>query len=285
MAFPREASVELGPSSRRPHSGHAHSASGFRALLGGLVALAISGCEDVGRVGIGGTCAAANECASSLCVDGLCVDPAADEDQDGIINGVEYNIGSDAGLQDSDADQILDPDELGPGLELVDTDRDGKPDIVESAIADADGDCITDQYDADDGTPNTDKSPMIAAVCPEFGICGAQWDKLRAACPDGGGAVCILDDVVGYANPEVCDGRDDNCDGRVDEDFPNGCGVPKTSFIAAGSGGKTVATQRFRATLAMGQPALKQTGTSRFSAVIGGNPALTPAPRTVTENP
>ncbi len=285
MAFHKEANIELGLFTSLDALVDSRRATGIRYLFCAVLAPWLLGCEDAGSVGVGGTCAASTECSTSLCVQGSCVDPSADEDSDGLINGFEYNLGSDAGLKDSDDDQILDPDELGPGLELIDTDRDGKPDIVESAVADVDGDCITDQYDAHDDNPDTDKSPMIAAVCPEFGICGEQRDKLRAACPNGGAAVCILDDVVGFANPEVCDGRDDNCDGRVDEDFPGGCSVARTSFIAPGSGGKTVATSRFRATLAMGQPALKQTGTSKFRAVIGGNPALAPQSRSVTGSP
>jgi hypothetical protein len=214
----------------------------------------------------------------STCMDGVCVDPAADPDSDGLINGVEIMVGSDGDLKDTDGDAILDPDELGPGLTLIDTDGDGKADVIESAIADIDGDCITDQFDAEDGVTNSDKSPMIDAVCPKEGVCGEQLDRLRAACPDGKSAVCILDDVVGYASPELCDGRDDDCDGRVDEDFPDGCGGPATRFTAPGSGGRTVSTARYRATLVMGQPALQDVSTARHRVIVGGNPFIAPHP-------
>jgi hypothetical protein len=248
-------------------------------LSAAACALVLWGCSEEGKRPIGSTCDGSEQCASGLCLEGECVDPLGDADGDGLLNAVEYDLGSDALLQDSDADGILDPSELGEGFALVDTDGDAKADILESATRDNDGDCIPDQYDADDATPNTDLSPMIAVVCPRVGVCAADGAVLGAVCPNGRDALCVFEGVPGYANPEAtCDGRDENCDGQTDETFPGGC--RSIGFLTPGSGGREVATARHRATLVFGQPALGTgtTATSRHRAIIGGNPVLSPSP-------
>lgn len=246
--------------------------------------MGLVGCGDADKRPLGATCSDSEQCLGGVCLDGRCVDPLGDDDEDGLTNGLEYTIGSEPGLRDTDRDGIIDPDELGPGLVLIDTDGDGFPDILESAIEDRDGDCIPDQFDARNEVPDTDLSPMVDVVCPKLGLCLDQADKLRVHCPQGV-ATCLFTDVVGYASPEAaCDGRDDNCDGQVDEAFPGGCTQkPSTPFVAP-AGGKTVSTSRYRATLVMGQPALIQTSTERHSAILGGNPILAPQPRP-EENP
>ena len=102
---------------------------------------------------LGASCGASDECGSGLCLAGSCVDPNADEDGDTLTNGIEALLTSDPTEADSDHDGIVDPDELGPNLELIDSDGDGKPDIIESIIADQDHDCVVDQLDPDDDTP------------------------------------------------------------------------------------------------------------------------------------
>jgi hypothetical protein len=241
-----------------------------------LWAFASGGCSEEGKRPIGATCGDSTECSSGLCMGGECVDPLGDADLDGVINAIETELTSDALNPDSDGDGILDPDELGSGFSAVDTDGDGKPDILESATNDADKDCITDQYDARDEQADSDLSPMVAVVCPKVGACAEEGAVLGATCPEGGAAVCVFTGVMGYADPEAsCDGRDENCDGRADEAFPGGCGA--TSFLAPGSGGRTVATSRHRATLVLGQPALGTASTNRHRVILGGNPVLTPS--------
>lgn len=243
-----------------------------------LCALALVACSDASKRPLGASCELAGECTSGLCLEGACVDPAGDLDSDGLTNGIEGELGSDSSLADSDGDSVSDPDELGNGLELIDSDGDGKPDIVESASGDADADCITDQYDSNDATPSDDVTPMVAAVCPTLGICGVEVAQLRAVCPDGAHAECVFSQVAGYANPEVrCDGRDENCDGRVDEAFPGGCGTPVTPFVGNNSAARTLATDRFRATLVIGQPTLGDGSTDRYRALVGNNPGLAPS--------
>ncbi|MFO0749595.1 MAG: hypothetical protein U1F43_28580 [Myxococcota bacterium] len=178
-----------------------------------MCAAAWTGCSDAAKRPIGATCGVSDECDSGLCYEGQCVDPAEDLDGDGLTNGFEAILGSKATLSDSDRDGVLDPDELGPNQELVDSDGDGKADIIESLVDDADKDCIVDQLDPDDGA--------------------------------------------------------------VD---PNGCPheVRARPFVAPDSGGKTVATSRYRATLVLGQPALATSRSSKHRVILGGNPAIAP---------
>lgn len=240
--------------------------------------LSLVACNAGANKPLGATCGDSAECSSGLCHGGACVDPAADPDGDGLTNAIEVGLGSDLAEPDSDGDGALDPDEL-VGLELIDTDGDGKPDIVESSRSDADGDCVTDQYDGDDMNQTDDVAAMVQAVCPLSGICAAQVSALGAACPDGQGAVCVLSGVVGYAETELaCDGRDENCDGQVDEGFAADCklAVGEPAFTAPASAARTVGTSRFRATLVVGQPALGAGGTGRHRALVGTHPGLTP---------
>lgn len=107
-------------------------------------------CSDPEKRPLGSTCEGDEQCASGLCLANECVDPAGDEDGDGLTNGLEAALGTDAFVVDTDLDGKDDLAERGTGTSPRDTDGDGIPDALESAIADADGDCIPDELDPDD---------------------------------------------------------------------------------------------------------------------------------------
>jgi hypothetical protein len=263
----------------------------MRALFGfGLLTLApvlLVACGQTLEVDLGASCTESAQCASGLCASQQCVDPRGDEDGDGLDNAFEAGNGTDPKDKDSDGDGKPDPDELGPDKELVDTDGDGRPDVIESAVSDADGDCISDERDARDATPDEDLSPMVPVVCPDAGICAEQRARLRAVCGSDGVAACAFDDVVGYASPEAsCDGVDENCDGRVDEGFAAGCARTSPTALIPARGGRTVATGRYRLTLVQGHPATGVTTSANRRAVFGVSPGFAPAPlQTAPENP
>ncbi|MCB9734981.1 MAG: hypothetical protein H6745_20530 [Deltaproteobacteria bacterium] len=151
---------------------HAGGRAGTRPLVAAFIgaAVALAGCGDEGLRPIGASCDLSTECASGLCSGGFCVDPAGDEDGDGLTNALEARVGSDASRVDSDGDGIADPDELGAGFVAIDTDGDGKPDVVESLVADSDGDCVVDQLDARDGVDDgACARPGVAFVAPGSG--------------------------------------------------------------------------------------------------------------------
>lgn len=119
------------------------------AWLSSCVAL-VGGCPEEGKRRLGASCDADEECASGLCTEGLCLDPSADDDGDTLVNRIEDALGSSPLSRDSDGDGVDDAAELDASLQVVDSDGDGRADILESATADADGDCIVDQLDPDD---------------------------------------------------------------------------------------------------------------------------------------
>ncbi|MFO0744896.1 MAG: FG-GAP-like repeat-containing protein [Myxococcota bacterium] len=194
-----------------------------------MFGLALGGaCGDGGKRPLGATCSDDATCESGLCAEGVCLDPAADDDHDNLTNGLEASLGSNPENPDTDGDGVPDGEELDGALANVDTDGDGKADVVESRTEDADHDCITDQFDAEDTVPNSDLSPMIPIVCSHVGVCAGADGQLGATCPSGT-AECVYTGVTGFADPEAaCDGVDENCDGDTDEGFGDGDhdGVP-----------------------------------------------------------
>ncbi|HRE88391.1 MAG TPA: carbohydrate binding domain-containing protein [Myxococcota bacterium] len=188
-------------------------------LLPLLFVLFMVGCPEDEKRPIGSTCGSDEQCVSGLCASNVCVDPAGDEDGDGLINGLEAALGSNAFDADSDADGKPDIDELG-GDPARDGDGDGRPDLIESAIADLDGDCVVDETD-----PDADGPGELLEACLSEGVCTTGVElrcDLQAGQPTG----CEYGKVVGYMEIDACDGLDNDCDGTTDEN----CGLePITS--------------------------------------------------------
>ncbi len=183
----------------------------------------LSACGDEPRRPIGGTCGGDSECESGLCLVGACMDPVADDDGDGLVNGLEGSLGSNPLNRDSDYDGIADADELDSG-NARDTDGDGTADILESQVDDGDGDCLPDEFDADDSSEATDLALAIAKACLRAGVCGESSSAIAARCVDRQ-LVCDYAAVPGYeAEEATCDGLDNDCDGRADEGHPDGDG-------------------------------------------------------------
>jgi len=246
----------------------------WSGVVGLVLVLGCGACGDEAKRPIGGLCEASAECATSLCMDGVCVDPDGDEDRDGLTNGFEAGIGSNGFAADTDEDGVGDRDEVGADLSVTDSDGDGKGDIVESLVRDADGDCITDQRDAEDGVMNGDLAPMVAVVCPGVGVCGAEGAVLAASCV-GGTAVCDFSRVPGYAAVEACNALDDDCDGETDEGFVAGC-VARSDrpWLVPATSGTRVQSAKYRGVLVLGSPTVQVMSSARHKAWVGLTPNL-----------
>ncbi|MCB9787475.1 MAG: hypothetical protein H6744_12415 [Deltaproteobacteria bacterium] len=170
-------------------------------------------------------CEGGTPCDDGICFGPQCLVPDGDPDGDGLINAVEAAIHTDPFNPDSDQDGRPDGEEAGTDpLRPKDTDGDGINDAMETAIEDADGDCIADQFDP---VQDDESKKKVDEVCSLEGVCGAQKGKLTAVCKPGADAtegpvwVCVYGDVVGYSagGESVCDSQDNDCDGQTDEDF------------------------------------------------------------------
>ena len=170
-------------------------------------------------------CQSDEDCPSeTLCVEQVCTASAEDTDLDGLTNGVEAQLGTDPSRVDTDGDGVADNEEVGEISAPVDTDGDGLIDALESADGDADSDCISDQFDADDASDTAVEKKL--ELCQLQGVCAGDVEPKAECAPASNPAdeptwFCSYGGVVGY-NPgpdALCDGLDNDCDGLVDEDF------------------------------------------------------------------
>ncbi len=171
---------------------------------------------------LGESCVASDECASGLCASGQCLDPEADNDVDGLTNRIEAGLGTDPLMADSDGDGIADPDELTEQVTPKDTDGDGLLDALESAAADEDLDCLSDERDARNKTVDVDPE-LVALHCPDpVGVCA---EGMVVMCRAGQG-LPVCEPIVDYeADEATCDQLDNDCDGSTDEGLLNACGT------------------------------------------------------------
>jgi len=138
--------------------------------------------------------------------------------------------GTDPFDADTDGDGSRDADELATDFSPKDTDGDGKQDAVESAKDDTDLDCIVDQADRRNTTPDGATSDRLGELCPpKVGVCGAAGAALRVMCPSGlDTPVCDFAEVPDYeASETTCDAMDNDCDGTSDE----GCDLLTVGLI------------------------------------------------------
>lgn len=178
-------------------------------------------CGDEKKRPLGDDCDQDSQCGEGLCLSNICLLPEGDNDTDTLINQTEHALGLNPLDADSDGDGIDDATEVGGDINNpIDTDGDGKIDAIESNVLDADKDCIPDQLDADDATPEADTAKRGLLMCRTSGVCATS--GVRATCDD---LVlnCDYREVTGYEATEVsCDGLDNDCNGQVDEPFAAG---------------------------------------------------------------
>ncbi len=224
--------------------------------------------EDLDLDGIGDTCDADD--------DGDGVEDATDNCPVDSNPGQADGDGDGAGDvcdPDDDDDGVVDPADncpKSPNPDQVDTDKDGQGDACED---DKDGDQVPDAQDNCPMTPNPDQTDCdgdgLGAACDTDddgdGIADLQDNCVCLANPtqsdldkDGQGNACDGDDdgdldpdatdcmpfdsSIHAGAPELCNGKDDNCDGQIDEGFGSVvCGIGECNHAAPEClGGKLV---------------------------------------------
>lgn len=190
----------------------------YTALLACLLAASCGAADN--RLPAGSNCDTADDCVSDLCLNAVCVDPAADIDHDGLATSVELANGLDPLHPDSDGDGIPDGTEFGADVENpIDFDDDALIDAIESALKDADLDCLPDQFDDVDAISPATSAQMVPIVCSSGGVCAEFTDLIYASC-DRGDVLCDYSAIALWNQDEWwCDGLDNNCNGFTDEGF------------------------------------------------------------------
>jgi len=177
------------------------------------------------------TCQNGTQCGSGVCVESVCQSPDLDFDNDSLSNQYEVKLGLDPNKKDSDDDDIDDGTEVGPNLATPkDSNADGIPDALQSNKVDADGDCIVDAYDTKKNAQ--DPLPNAAKFCSK-GVCAGNLNQVTLACDPTAPAAKAVDGCVGclcqapglptwQAKETLCDGLDNDCDAKTDEDLKLG---------------------------------------------------------------
>jgi hypothetical protein len=105
---------------------------------------------------------------------------AADSDGDGLTNAQEDALGTNRNNPDTDGDGFHDGAEVGGNANApMDTDGDGTPNVLESAVADTDNDGVVNQNDANDTNPcvpNANHATCLATDSDGDGLTNAQED-------------------------------------------------------------------------------------------------------------
>jgi hypothetical protein len=210
-----------------------------------VVPLALGCADDDRKKKHGDFCSSDTNCESGICYDNVCLDPDGDLDGDGLKNGVEKNLlGTDLGDPDSDGDGVPDGEEAGDINAPEDRDGDGVLDALESrlAIADADGDCISDEYDPENDVYTNDMAMLVELHCALPGVCETGRDAVIATCSEGV-PQCDFSKVPDWeADETLCDGLDNDCDEDIDRDL-NTAGAPAclSDGVCGASGAAPVA--------------------------------------------
>ncbi|MEJ0085599.1 MAG: outer membrane beta-barrel protein [Pseudomonadota bacterium] len=119
-----------------------------------------------------------------------------DTDGDGLTNGQEDALGTNRNNADTDGDGANDGAEVGGNVNApLDTDGDGIPNVLESSVADSDGDGVVNQNDAANNNPcvpNVSSAPCLGLDNDGDGLTNGQEDTLGTnrdnADTDGDGA-------------------------------------------------------------------------------------------------
>lgn len=87
-----------------------HATARYLPALAALLSLSLGpACGDEAKRRLGGLCGSDGDCEQGICGGGICIDPAADEDRDGLVNGLEVDLGTNPLAADTDNDGVADP--------------------------------------------------------------------------------------------------------------------------------------------------------------------------------